>query len=172
MREGLSFVHNALIGVGLRDRIRIGVSGKITTAFDMARAMALGADWCNSGRGFMFALGCLQSLSCHTDRCPTGVATQDPTRGRALVVADKWQRVANFHRATLQVLAEFCAAVGVEHPDQIRPEHISRRLNMHEVQNFAQLYPHLAEGELLSGTYDPRFQPAWRMADAHSFMPL
>ena len=83
LREGLSFVHNALVGVGLRDRIRLGASGKIITAFDIARAMALGADWCNAARGFMFALGCIQSLACHTDRCPTGVATQDPTRASA-----------------------------------------------------------------------------------------
>ena len=89
MREGLNFVHNCLIGIGARNRIRIGVAGKIATAFDMARAMALGADWCNSARGFMFALGCIQSLSCHTDRCPTGVTTQDASRNRALVVPDK-----------------------------------------------------------------------------------
>jgi glutamate synthase domain-containing protein 2 len=80
MREGVSFVHNALIGINARDRIKIGAAGKIATAFDMARAMAIGADWCNSARGFMFALGCIQSLSCHTDRCPTGVTTQDPSR--------------------------------------------------------------------------------------------
>ena len=80
MREGVNFVHNALVGINARDRIRIGAAGKIATAFDMARAMAIGADWCNSARGFMFALGCIQSLSCHTDRCPTGVTTQDPTR--------------------------------------------------------------------------------------------
>ncbi len=172
MREGLSFVHNALIGVGLRDRIKIGVAGKITTAFDMARMMALGADWCNAGRSFMFALGCIQSLSCHTDRCPTGVATQDPTRVRALVVEDKWQRVANFQRATLQLLAEFCAAVGVEHPGEIRPEFISCRISKHEVQSFDQLYPSLAVGELLAGTGDPRFEAAWRMADANSFRPV
>ncbi len=78
MREGVNFVHNALIGINARDRIRIGAAGKIATAFDMARAMAIGADWCNSARGFMFSLGCIQSLSCHTDRCPTGVTTQDP----------------------------------------------------------------------------------------------
>ena len=89
MREGVSFVHNALVGIKARDRIRLGASGKIATAFDMARAMAIGADWCNSARGFMFALGCIQSLSCHTDRCPTGVTTQDPTRNRALFVPDK-----------------------------------------------------------------------------------
>ena len=83
LREGLNFVHNALIGINARDRIKIGASGKIIIAFDIARVMALGADWCNSARGFMFALGCIQSLSCHTDRCPTGVSTQDKTRQRA-----------------------------------------------------------------------------------------
>ena len=104
MREGLNFVHNALVGAGLRHKMKLGCSGKILTAFDMARAMALGADWCNSARGFMFALGCIQSLSCHTDTCPTGVATQDPARGRAIHVPDKIERVANFHRATLHSL--------------------------------------------------------------------
>ena len=94
MREGLDFVHNALVGIGVRDRIKIGAAGKIVTAFDIVRAMALGADWCNAARGFMFAVGCIQSQHCHTDRCPTGVATQDPTRQRALVVPDKMHRVA------------------------------------------------------------------------------
>ncbi len=78
LREGLNFVHNALIGINARDRIKLGASGKIISAFDIARVLALGADWCNSARGFMFALGCIQSQSCHTDRCPTGVSTQDP----------------------------------------------------------------------------------------------
>ena len=104
MREGVNFVHNALVGINARDRIKIGAAGKIATAFDMARAMAIGADWCNSARGFMFALGCIQSLSCHTDRCPTGVTTQDPTRARALVVPHKIERVYNYHHATLHAL--------------------------------------------------------------------
>ena len=106
MRQGLYAVHNALIGIGARHRIKIGVAGKIITAFDIIRALALGADWCNAARGFMFALGCIQSQSCHTDRCPVGVATQDPLRQRALVVPDKAQRVAQFHRTTLAALAE------------------------------------------------------------------
>jgi glutamate synthase domain-containing protein 2 len=101
LRDGLTFAHNALVGIGVRDRIKIGASGKIASAFDIARALALGADWCNSARGFMFALGCIQSQSCHTDRCPTGVATQDRSRQRALVVPDKLQRVANFHASTM-----------------------------------------------------------------------
>jgi glutamate synthase domain-containing protein 2 len=171
MREGLNFVHNALVGIGLRDRIKLAAAGKITSAFDIARAMALGADWCNTARGFMFALGCIQSLSCHTDRCPTGVATQDPTRSRALVVEDKWKRVANFHRSTLQALAELSAAVGIDHPNQFRPEFFSRRISPREVLAFDQLYPPLTPGELLAGTQDSRYKQAWLRASVSSFAP-
>ena len=169
MRQGLSFVHNALIGIGVRDHIRIGAAGKIITAFDIIRTLALGADWCNSARGFMFAVGCIQSQSCHTDRCPTGVATQDPTRQRALVVPDKIQRVANFHRATLHELAELTAAAGLDHPNEFKPMHISRRLSPSEVASFADLYPSLADGELVAGSGNPRWRVPWDMADAHSF---
>ncbi len=171
LREGLSFVHNALIGAGLRDRIRLGASGKIATGFDMVRAFALGADWCNAARGFMFSLGCIQSLSCHTDRCPTGVATQDPTRARALVVADKTTRVYQFHAATLQALAELVAAAGLEHPQEFRLDHLSRRVSPQDIRSFADLYPELAPGALLAGTQDARFARAWAMADAYSFAP-
>src|SRR6187399_954988 len=97
LREALLLVHNTLVGVNLRDRIRIGAAGKIITAFDIARTMALGADWCNAARGFMFSLGCIQSLSCHTDHCPTGIATQDPSRWKGLDLEDKATRVHNFH---------------------------------------------------------------------------
>jgi glutamate synthase domain-containing protein 2 len=171
MREGVSFVHNALIGINARDRIKIGASGKIITAFDMARAMAIGADWCNSARGFMFSLGCIQSLSCHTDRCPTGVTTQDPTRRRALVVPHKIERVYNYHRATLHALTELIAAAGLNHPQEIRPIHFSQRTAITEVQSFARLYPSLRPGELIDGTSDPRFREAWAMAQAESFSP-
>ena len=171
LREGLSFVHNALIGVGLRDRVKLGASGKIASAFDMARAFALGADWCNSARGFMFALGCIQSLSCHTDRCPTGVATQDPSRARALVVPDKAQRVANFHAETLHALAELTAAAGLDHPGAFRPWHFSRRVSAQAVKSYAELYPTLENGALLNGCDDPRFERAWADADPHSFTP-
>ena len=119
LRDGLQLVHNTLVGAGLREQIRIGASGKIISAFDIARCMALGADWCNSARGFMFALGCIQSRSCHTDHCPTGVATQDPVRQKALVVTDKAQRVFNFHANTLKNLAELMGAAGLSRADQI-----------------------------------------------------
>ena len=171
MREGVSFVHNALIGINARDRIKIGASGKIATAFDMARAMAIGADYCNSARGFMFSLGCIQSLSCHTDRCPTGVATQDPTRARALYVPLKIDRVHNYHHATLHSLTELIAAAGLEHPQQLRPIHFSQRTSTTQVRSFAQLYPELRPGELLEGTADPRFSDAWRLARADTFQP-
>jgi glutamate synthase domain-containing protein 2 len=169
MREGLSFVHNALIGINARERIKLGASGKIVTAFDIARAMALGANWCNSARGFMFALGCIQSQSCHTDLCPTGVATQDAARQRALVVPDKAERVYNFHTATLVSLAELVAAAGLEHPGDFRAAHISRRVSPHEVMSFAELYPALQPGELLAGTDDKRYRHAWAMASAATF---
>lgn len=171
LREGLNFVHNALVGVDLRDKIRIGASGKIITAFDIARAMALGADWCNAARGFMFALGCVQSQSCHTDRCPTGVATQDPTRQRALVVPSKAERVHNYHSRTIAALAEFVAAAGLSHPVEFTPRHFSRRISANETLSLADSYPPLAPGELLAGTTDRRFKDGWLLADSQSFRP-
>ena len=169
LREGLNFAHNALVGINARDRIRLGASGKIVSAFDIARVMALGADWCNSARGFMFALGCIQSQSCHTDRCPTGVSTQDRARQRALVVPDKSERVFNFHRATIEAVAELVAATGLSHPHEFAPAHFSRRVSPHEVKSFVELYPALRPGELLDGTEDKRFSAAWRMASAAEF---
>ena len=169
MRDGLNFVHNALVGANLRNRIRIGAAGKIVSAFDIARAVALGADWCNAARGFMFAVGCIQSQACHNDKCPTGVATQDPARGRALVVADKTTRVVNFHQATLHTLAELTAAAGLEHPQDFQPIHFARRISQSQTRGFDELYPALTPGELIAGTDDPRFRNAWRMARADTF---
>src|SRR5579871_3486516 len=171
LREGLNFVHNALIGINARDRIKLGASGKIVSGFDIARAMALGANWCNAARGFMFALGCIQSQSCHADTCPVGVATQDPTRQRALVVGDKWVRVKNFHAATLQALAELVAAAGLDHPNEFTGAHFSRRVSPREVASFEKLYPTLRPGELLDGTDDPRFREFWKMASSETFRP-
>jgi len=171
LREGLMFVHNTLVGLNIRERIKIGASGKITAAFDLARTLAIGADWCNAARGFMFALGCIQSQNCHTDRCPTGVATQDPIRQRALVVPDKAERVFNFHRSTVEALAEVVAAAGLDHPSELMPWHFSKRLGAARVQTLDQVYRFLPPGELLEGTEDPLFKDAWRMARADSFQP-
>jgi glutamate synthase domain-containing protein 2 len=171
LRDGLTFVHSALVGAGLRDRIRIGASGKITSGFDMARTMALGADWCNAARGFMFAVGCIQAQQCHTDHCPTGVATQDPTRQRGIVVSTKSERVASFHRQTVKALAELVAAAGLGHPGQLRPHHFMHRAAPDRVVTFAQLYAFLEPGELPSGTSVPLFRDAWDMAQPDSFLP-
>jgi glutamate synthase domain-containing protein 2 len=127
LRDGLHLVNSSLKAAGLRDRLRIGASGKVVSAFDIARCLALGADWCNSARGFMFALGCIQSRSCHTDHCPTGVATQDLDRQRALVVTDKSERVYAFHKNTLHNLAELLGAAGLTHPSQVTANHIMVR---------------------------------------------
>ncbi len=127
LQEGLLLIHNTLVGLNLRDRIRIGCAGKVVSAFDIARMMALGADWCNAARGFMFALGCIQAQSCHTGNCPTGVTTQDPQRQRAIVVPDKAERVRRFHEHTLLALKELVQAAGLLHPNQINAWHIVRR---------------------------------------------
>src|SRR3954467_9954791 len=169
MREGLSFVHNALVGIGLRQEVRVGASGKIISGFDIARAMALGADWCNAARGFMFAVGCIQSQSCHTDRCPTGVATQDKHRQRALFVPEETERGATFPAATIRELAEMTAAAGLDHPSEFKPIHISRRVSASDVVPFADIYPALIENELLTETAKPRWKQAWDLAHPHSF---
>ena len=127
VQEGLLLVHNTLVGLELRHRIRIGSAGKVVSAFDLARMLALGADWCNAARGFMFALGCIQAQTCHTGHCPTGVTTQDPVRQRALVVTDKAERVARFHQGTLEALKELMQAAGLRHPREFAPSHIVRR---------------------------------------------
>ncbi|MEZ5856859.1 MAG: FMN-binding glutamate synthase family protein [Hyphomicrobiaceae bacterium] len=172
LQDGLTFVHGALIGAGLRDRIRLGASGKIVTAFDMAKTMALGADWCNAARGFMFAVGCIQAQTCHTGKCPTGVTTPDPARYRAIVVEDKAERVANFHRETLEELAELVAAAGLDHPRELMPHHFMRRVEADRTMSFTELFPLPRPGELLDEPTHPRYREAWALARADSFQPL
>ena len=172
MHEALLLVHNTLVGLGLRDRIQLGAAGQVVSAIDLARTLALGADWCNAARGFMFALGCIQSMSCHTDHCPTGIATQDPDRSRKLDVPDKTTRVAQFHQNTLKALRDLLCAAGLEHPDQLGPEHILRRVSATEIRTYRELFPHLRPGELLHGI--PRhsvFQDFWADARSDSFAP-
>lgn len=174
LQEGLLLVHNTLRGVGLRDQIKVGAAGKVTSAFDIARLMALGADWCNSARGFMFALGCLQAQTCHTGRCPTGVATQDPRRQRSIVVEDKATRVFNFHEQTLHALQELVQAAGIEHPNQITAHHIVRRSRDQTVRSLAQLIlTQLPDRALLESDLQALpliYRTSWPRAAAHSFM--
>ena len=170
LREGLMLVHNTLVGVNLRHQVSIGASGKIVTAFDMARTIATGADWCNSARGFMFALGCLQAQTCHTGHCPTGVTTQDPARMRALDVGDKSSRVHQFHRNTLIALKEMLGAAGLGHPRELGPEHVIRRVSATDVRSLASLHHWARPGELLAGVPDhPVFKVFWDVARADSF---
>ena len=150
MLEGLRLVHNTLVGLNLRQHIRLGASGKIISGFDVMRTVALGADWCNSARGFMFALGCIQAQTCHTGNCPTGVTTQDPKRQIALVVPNKSDRVLNFHHQTLESVQEMLQAVGLSHPSELSLKHIMRRVSEHEVQNLDTLMPSVEAGSLLN----------------------
>jgi glutamate synthase domain-containing protein 2 len=159
LRDGLRLVHNTLVGIGWRDRIRIGASGKVISAFDIAMMRAIGADWCNSARGFMFALGCIQSRSCHTDRCPTGVATQDALRQRALVVPDKAQRVWNFHRHTLEALAELLSAAGLHHPQELTADHVMVRVSRGRSAPMSSILPGITPGCLLAGARMPMDTP-------------
>ncbi len=172
MHEALMLVHNTLVGLGIRERVSIGAAGRIVSAFDIARTMAMGADWCNAGRGFMFALGCIQAQSCHNDLCPTGIATQDPSRWKHLDVADKTSRVHQFHENTLRALRDLIAASGLSHPREIGPEHILRRVSPTEIRSLATLYRFLEPGELLHDK--PRhavFQQFWPGARADTFAP-
>ena len=150
LQEGLLFVHNTLVGMNLRQRIRLGAAGKVVSAFDIARCMALGADWCNSARGFMFALGCIQAQTCHTGTCPTGVTTQDPLRQQALVVPTKTERVWRFHQHTLMALKELVQAAGLQHPGEVTASHIVRRAAQGDVRLLANQLPFLKPGALLA----------------------
>lgn len=168
--DGFLLVHNTLVGAGIRDKIKIGVSGKLISAFDIARMLALGADWCNSARGFMFAVGCIQSRSCHTNKCPTGVATQDPYRQKAIDIPDKSERVANFHKNTLKALAGIVGAVGLTHPKDLKPYHIARRLENGQIKLLSKYYYFTDDGVLLNlSARSEIFNQMWVMANPDSF---
>src|SRR5690349_10896069 len=173
LQEGLLLVHNTLVGLNLRDKIKVGCAGKVVSAFDIARMLALGADWCNAARGFMFALGCLQAQTCHTGHCPTGVTTQDPQRQKALDVGNKADRVYHFHEHTLLALKELVQAAGLAHPRDITASHIVRRMSDHGVKLLANLLPFVQPGALLRGEVPHQvFRIYWPMATATSFAAL
>lgn len=169
LKEGLSFVHNALVGTGLRQHVTLIASGKVTSGFDMARNIALGADVQNCARAMMFALGCIQALRCNTNRCPTGVATQDPSLASGLVVTDKQLRVANFQRETVHSLLEVVAAAGLAHPNLLRKKHITRRISTLEVRSLAEIYPSLDANILLQGAAPQTWKTMWDNASAIDF---
>lgn len=149
LRDGLSFVVDTLRGFDLRKDIRVIASGRITSGFDLAKVMALGADACNSARGMMLALGCIQALECNTNKCPTGVATQDPRLMVGLDVGDKAQRVYHFHEKTVHAFVELLAAAGLHSPSELQRYHIYRRVSYSKVLRYDQLYPNIPVGCLV-----------------------
>nr|WP_227519976.1 FMN-binding glutamate synthase family protein [Mangrovitalea sediminis] len=171
LREGLVFVRNALVGSGLRPDIRLAASGKVFSAFSIASNLALGADWCNAARAFMFSIGCVMSKRCHTDKCPTGVATQDPGRQRGLIVEDKALRVANFHRNTLKRLAELVAAAGLDHPSQFTPHHLYHRVTPNSIATMDSIQEFLEPNVLLEAPESTPYAAWWAAASAETFTP-
>jgi len=164
LREGLMFVHNALVGCGIRGRIRVGASGKVASGFDIARCLAQGADYANSARSMMFALGCIQAQRCHTNHCPTGVATQDARRARGLDVASKSRRVHRFQAATVESFNALLAAMGLSHPSEISPNLLYRRVDEQTVATYAELYPWLEPGALLGDDAPTNWSSWWEAA--------
>ncbi len=169
LADALVFVHNALVGAGLRDEVRVIASGKIVTGFDMARALALGADVCNSARAMMFALGCIQARKCNSNECPAGVATQEPSLVVGLVVPDKAARVASYQRQTVEALCELLGAAGLSDPSQLRPEHIMRRVSESNAVHYGQLHTFVQPGQFQRGELPDGYE-SWADVSADSFL--
>lgn len=167
--EGLAFVENMLNGFGIRQHIRICASGKILTGFQMARAIALGADICHSARAMMMAIGCIQALECNKNTCPTGVATQDPELTLGLVVDDKKVRVANYHKHTVESFVELMAAAGLDHPRKLNRHQISRRVFMNEVRTLEEIYPSVPFGCMVNGSIPERYVKSFEAASPEKF---
>lgn len=171
LTEGLLTVHNALVATGLRDRIRVAASGKVATGSDIVKRMAIGADYTNSARAMMFAIGCIQAQRCHTNTCPVGVTTQDPKRVRALVPEDKAQRVENFQRETVRSAVRIMASMGVQHPDELTPAHLLQRDEKGHLVTYEEIFDWLEPDELLGGTDRQSWARDWDRADPDSFAP-
>ncbi|MCB9638156.1 MAG: FMN-binding glutamate synthase family protein [Myxococcales bacterium] len=172
LTDALIFVHNSLVGIALRDKIRVIASGKVVSGFDLARVIALGADAANSARAMMLSLGCIQARRCNSNHCPVGVATQNPNLVAGLVIDDKAIRVANYHHNTVHSMMEMLSATGMTSPDQLRPWHIMRRVSLNEISNYSDLYEYIAKGSLLQTNLPENFARAWQHASAHTFESL
>jgi glutamate synthase domain-containing protein 2 len=170
LTDGLMMLHNALVGTGLRDRIRIGASGKVATGSDIVKRIAQGADYCNAARAMMMAVGCLQTQRCNTNQCPVGVATQDPKRSRALNVPDKTERVYRYQHAAVAEATRLIASMGLHSPADVTPHHLVRRVDHVSSHTYAELFEWLKPGELL--TQPPEsWAGDWERADPDSFAP-
>jgi len=170
LTDGVIMVHNALVGTGLRDRVRIGASGKIATGSDIVKRLAQGADYTNAARAMMMATGCIMSQRCHTNHCPVGVATQDPKRARALDVEDKSRRVTRYQHATVAEAQRMLASMGLSDPGAVTPHNLMRRVDHVTSRSYAELYEWLAPAQLLD---DPPASWAtdWRYASPDTFAP-
>jgi len=171
LREALAFVYDALTGFNLKKHIKLIASGKVATGFDLVKNFALGADMCNSARGMMFALGCIQALECNTNTCPTGVATQDKGLMKGLVVEDKKTRVANFHKATVESAIHMIGAAGLQHPDDLHRMFIYRRISSSEIQTYGELFPYIPKGSLLDTPYPSIFELDMVISSEDTFVP-
>lgn len=169
LTEGLHIVHNALVGAGLREQIAIGASGKVATGADIVKRLAQGADFTNSARAMMFALGCIQAQRCHTNECPVGVATQDPQRAKALVVEDKTTRVKRYHESTVESALEIIASMGLTHPEQLRPHMLRKRVDSFTVRSYAELYEYLEPWALVEAEAPEDWIRDWKNADPDRF---
>lgn len=167
--DALVFVHNSLVGTGLRKYVKLIASGKIISGFDVLTKIALGADLCNMARGMMFALGCVQARQCHSNHCPTGIATQDPRRMYALNIDDKAPKVARFHAETISSFLEVLGAAGLEYPEYLTPGHIHRRLDGIKEATYDELYPYLSENAILEGNAPKAYLMAWAIASSDKF---
>lgn len=174
LRDAVVFVDNALKGAGLRDRVKVAASGKLVSAYDIVRICALGADWCNMARPFMFALGCIQARDCASGNCPTGVATMDKKRFRAIDVKSRAERVKNFQKNTRFAIKELLEAAGLHHPSELTRRHIVRRLSASQIKLADQVYPKVSDGALLRGEQvdDARLQSYWNRVSGTSFKPV
>ncbi|MFC4947974.1 FMN-binding glutamate synthase family protein [Pseudonocardia sp. GCM10023141] len=170
LTEGLMTLHNALVGVGLRDRIRVGASGKVANGSDIVKRIIQGADYTNAARAMMMATGCIQAQRCHTNKCPVGVATQDPRRARALDVEDKALRVQRFQQATVAEAQQIMASMGVHGPAELRPEQLRRRIGHMDTHSYADLFDWLSPGELLHDA-PKEWAQDWKQADPDTFHP-
>jgi glutamate synthase domain-containing protein 2 len=171
LREALAFVYDALTGFDIKKHIKIIASGKVATGFDLVKNFALGADMCNSARGMMFALGCIQALECNTNKCPTGVATQDKSLMKGLVIEDKKTRVANFHDQTVSSAIQMIGAAGLQHPDDLHRMFIYRRVSHSQIQTYGELFPYAPKGSLLNTPYPLNFEMDMAISSADNFVP-
>jgi glutamate synthase domain-containing protein 2 len=169
LEAGLVFIHNALVGINVRHKIRIICSGKITNGFDMLVNIALGADMCNSARGMMLATGCIQSKQCNANTCPTGVTTQNKRLQYGLVVDEKKHNVANFHKNTMKSFLEMVGALGLDNPTDLRPFHIMKRIAENDVRSFNNIYDYLTPGQLFTDNIPESYKRDWSYADAEQF---